>query len=441
MKHGGYNEKHNGFIPLKADYLRRIHEDYKQHMAYLVRQGYLECDGYWVQGVKSKGYRLSDRLALDGYMEQEVTDSILRSTLREQDELQRKERKLSLKPYKHIVDWYLTNDLEIDADGARRWAKNHLDQELMNCNVARAERRAKTDAYNASMWFINKIANKSITELDFSVCEFGGRLHGMFTFHNKELRKFVTYKGQGLVSMDIKNSQPFFSTRLLDTDFWMCSKSSSDRLRLSKINEELYKEIRKEEELYRGITIRKRPEPLTSGGFHTSNFRNSVVGGNIYEAFMSKLHSTLCEQQRIELASRVNDRQAVKREVLRTFYECPTMFTRPFYKPSEVLIGMYPEVFEVFNRIKRNTFFRREQRKQYTLLAKIIQLVESHCVLKGAAKRIAREQPGLPLFTIHDSIVTLDGHQAYVKQVIEEEVNRLVGVTPKLEEERWQMPH
>jgi hypothetical protein len=54
-----------------------------------------------------------------------------------------------------------------------------------------------------------------------------------------------------------------------------------------------------------------------------------------------------------------------------------------------------------------------------------------------ATKRIAKEQPRLPIFTIHGSIATTQGNEDYVKKVLEEELYKSIGYLPKLSTELW----
>jgi hypothetical protein len=50
------------------------------------------------------------------------------------------------------------------------------------------------------------------------------RFHSNLTCMKSIYRNLLTYDGQKLVSIDIKNSQPYLSTKLLDPKFWFCKK-------------------------------------------------------------------------------------------------------------------------------------------------------------------------------------------------------------------------
>jgi hypothetical protein len=437
LKHGGYTEAHNGFVPLKAEYLKLIHESYDEYMTYLVEKGYLECDGRYEVGVKSKGYRLSPIYAGASYIRKEVDDYILRKCIKRQRDKMLSQRSKDLSGYNHITKWYLGNRLEIDQEAARKWANDYLEEELRVCAGMLSDIRSKKEAHKASLWFIDKIATGTIDLLDFTACKFGRRLHGIFTYHNKCLRDFIRYEGRPLVSMDIKNSQPYFSTLLLDRDFWRCEKSTTDRLRLSKIDRDIYKACKEDRGIRAGIMVLESAQTLVQRRASNARFRESVVNGTLYEDFLQALSTNLSQQEQTQLRDRISDRSQVKLEVLKTYYEKPNRLQAPYYRPSQILMSQYPDAFRMFNSIKRNSSFRMEEGKQYTLLAKIIQIVESHCVLKVICGKIAEERPSLPIFTIHDSIVTLQGNEEYVTRVMAEELIRLVGVAPQIRPERW----
>jgi hypothetical protein len=58
-------------------------------------------------------------------------------------------------------------------------------------------------------------------------------------------------------------------------------------------------------------------------------------------------------------------------------------------------------------------------------------------MIQSVAKRISRERPDLPIFTIHDSIATTIGNEEYVKSIVKEEAYRITGLRVKLGMEYW----
>ena len=70
-------------------------------------------------------------------------------------------------------------------------------------------------------------------------------------------------------------------------------------------------------------------------------------------------------------------------------------------------------------------------------MARILQALESDIIVNNASKRIARERPDLPIFTIHDSIATTLGNEDYVATIITEELKNLTDLDVQLGYEYW----
>jgi ubiquinone biosynthesis protein Coq4 len=89
---------------------------------------------------------------------------------------------------------------------------------------------------------------------------------------------------------------------------------------------------------------------------------------------------------------------------------------------------MFPDVYELYSIIKC---------KDSTALPRLLQTIESKLILDHVAKRISKERPLMPIFTIHDSVACPVGHEAYVEEVIREEMEKAIGVIPTLKFEYW----
>jgi hypothetical protein len=89
---------------------------------------------------------------------------------------------------------------------------------------------------------------------------------------------------------------------------------------------------------------------------------------------------------------------------------------------------LFPGVYEVFRLIKMH------HRHNLPIL---FQQLESKLMLEIVAKRICKEYPDIPIFTIHDSIVCPVGMEQYVASIIDIETQKCIGVKPRLEFEYW----
>jgi hypothetical protein len=88
----------------------------------------------------------------------------------------------------------------------------------------------------------------------------------------------------------------------------------------------------------------------------------------------------------------------------------------------------FPDVYQLFSLLKT---------KDKKVLPILLQRIESNEILLNITKRIARERPDLPIYTIHDSIVTTTGNEMYIKGIMEEELAKTIGFPPKLSISHW----
>ncbi len=71
-------------------------------------------------------------------------------------------------------------------------------------------------------------------------------------------------------------------------------------------------------------------------------------------------------------------------------------------------------------------------------LPKVLQHLEADCIIDYTCKKIAKEFPNIPLFTIHDSIITTDSNFDLVNTKVKEYITDYCeGLTPKLKKDDW----
>jgi hypothetical protein len=77
------------------------------------------------------------------------------------------------------------------------------------------------------------------------------------------------------------------------------------------------------------------------------------------------------------------------------------------------------------------------KKKNHAALSHLLQRIESNVIVERSARRIAEEQPNLPIFTVHDSIATTNGNEEYVAQIIKEEIYDYTGANAQIGFEHW----
>ena len=185
----------NGFVQVKADYMRGVFPcktDYPKVRDDLVESGWLVCDGQFIKGEKSFGYKIGEEYGKMRPRKVEVTTPALIKKIH----ARRHDRINALGAvHRHLL--HHLRGLEIDYGAA-------LDALLCGDRYEPSDETA-----------IQLIRDE---EFGFIVCPFG-RVHTNLTNLKSDMRRFLTYRGQSLVNLDIRNSQPLFFAVLLKGNY------------------------------------------------------------------------------------------------------------------------------------------------------------------------------------------------------------------------------
>lgn len=90
---------------------------------------------------------------------------------------------------------------------------------------------------------------------------------------------------------------------------------------------------------------------------------------------------------------------------------------------KRIFIEKFPNVWRVIKQIKKN---------DHKQLAIQLHKLESNLIINTISRRILEERSSLPLYTLHDCILTNRENIDYVSQVIFDESKKLYGIAPKL---------
>lgn len=312
------------------------------------------------------------------------------------------------------------------------------------------------------------------------------RLHTNVTNLKKDFRKLLRYQdSQGnrhcLVGVDIKNSQPYMSLILFDDRFYRLLLGERFNKADFFLGQSYFKETH------------KRLKSVLDCGF-LENFRsklknqdvldyiNLVSNGMFYDKMLEYHGNDILENQKAntqrligELTARTiteyfdcsakeKRRKANKRKVLFPYLsdllaivenkqptrdDVKTMIFLTFFSknrfkgdmpgayPKEIFRKRFPTVSELFEKIKSGSYKINGEEKGHNLLAVLLQQIESYLVLKCITYSFARDRnQNLPMFTIHDSILTIKGEHEYVRNKMERSLFEYTGQQPTLEYER-----
>jgi len=401
-------DKNEGFVNVNATKLQsRIH-NYKQYLDHLVEHQFILTDGIYIKGEKSRGYLISGYGISDSTSIRSIpiTDYVVKKNRRKLINKYNESLKRTSEQYNYLTKWF-NEHLKIDYEQA---SKKILELYPPYKRPIGGKKKGEASRYTKIL-----IASQALYKLHkqhfyYQVDENVNRFHSNLTNFKKELRNHITYNGNKLVNVDIKNSQPLFSLILFKPEFYN-PKSLHNIYQYSHI-------FNLTPSLSPGIFSFMLEECLQSiDKHHVKEYFDMVNSGDFYKCISDKMYPRSTFNKKL-----------VKVMVLTVFFSDNRFIAQREAKDKKAFKTHFPEVYKVFSLIKK---------KDKRILARILQSIESNIIINKVTKRISMEQPELPIFTIHDSVATIQGYEDYVANVITEEVKNLTDLDVKLGYEYW----
>ncbi|NEM99327.1 hypothetical protein [Pontibacter burrus] len=315
------------------------------------------------------------------------------------------------------------------------------------------------------------------------------RLHSNLTNLKSEIRHFLTYDGKKLVSVDVNNAQPLLSKALFKIDFLADPSTNLNEIiptdakeqeqelgmddtsdgeeQLENINVDYHFETadlavaekslaveRREREFFHLSTV--APEihtilsiPITKksklhkGEKPQTTYLTDIINSLIMFEENSNDYNNVDIVQFFELASagilyeefarlmqeagyEYSSRKHAKLALLLALFTSNSFINSVEAAPKRMFKGIFPSVYRHF------TLFKRQDK---SILARLLQSIESWLILEQISERLSNEYPDVPIFTVHDSILTTEGNEELVKLIMEEEIEKYLGLKPTLKVE------
>jgi hypothetical protein len=154
-------------------------------------------------------------------------------------------------------------------------------------------------------------------------------------------------------------------------------------------------------------------------------YKNLTSSGYMYENIMDMV--------KIKTGKAI-ERKKAKEMVFTVFFSKNDFFDTGAAWLKRLFAAEYPCVYGLFELAK--TEFDGADEKQHGRLACLLQSIESEIILNKVCKRVWKEgKQQIPIFTIHDSVVTTVEHKNIVEKIMDEELTECIGVSPKLDAE------
>ena len=434
----------DGFVPLSSKALQDAIRDYKDYLTYGVDSGLFASDNSYLKGKKCKGYKLLYKTT-GGLKEYTVSDFILKKHYGNHIIKQKK----SIRGYEFLERWF-SNGLSIDREAALAFLKEELELKTEHSDLRDSKpiynpfalasdgSRGTYELHYKDPLLQFQQGNLSLLKMQeqqFScTISENKRFHSILTNMRSVLRNFLTFNGERLVSIDVKNSQPYLINLLLQPDFWCGRNSKKTDFLLSESEKEPkyfsvkeYLETTTNHQLTTKIDIDSLAISKEVSYFMLLEISNSLVKTS-FDTYIEKVlkggfYETLQEAFKEQLGYTIKDRKEVKSAVFQLLFTPNRFYGQKQAEPKRLFAQIYPEVYAVLKAIKK---------EDATLLPRLLQQIESHVILKVVAKLMQKLHPKVPIFTIHDSIVTTASNQLLVEQVMRDAFTNTVGFSPKL---------
>ena len=314
----------------------------------------------------------------------------------------------------HLTKWLNPELLTIDYNNAI----NHAN---LNYSGKRNTRKR-----NKRIFSIESIHNKSWS---YSREGKDDRLHSILTSLPKDLRCYIKYNNESLIAYDIKNSQPFIYTAILNqlinpnVNLINCYINNSNHMLYTSIMSDLFRETLNSEEIQSFII------QVLDGTFYEEYgkllYLEGLLSKDVCNHYYLTTPTKYSDSWRIELKKFEGLRKASKYVVLQTLYSSDKCHS----KEIKVFKKYFPEVFMTTQFIKKG--------REKNFFPILMQNIEANCLLDYCTKKIAEKHPEMPLFTIHDSIITTSEYQSILKTEFKKYLKLYFGLNPMLEAESW----
>lgn len=428
-------QRRRGFASLNASRLQKFLRNYRAYLDYLVATHVLEEDPRYSNGRYCRAFRFAApyrRPAPGGGPGQLVTVSKLWLLRALQVQRQQPGTVTAEKSAQHagLLGWLdpRTTPLRIDAAAARAAAEALYHQrqqtpepKLTRRGVAYQRPRYKDAAlqYRQDLLYVGRLEERDLRP----GFDRQGRLYTALAGMSKRMRQYVSAENYGqLVSLDIRNSQPFICNLLLQSAFLLPPEAvPPERLTLVSHGGEASRQLLQHDP---GLVERLR-RLLANAPPDVAEFGAWTSGGQFYERLQAALAAA--EPERVQPRSR----EALKGLLLGILYgrldhQLPAGLVREDTArraARQVFATALPTVSAVLDEYKRH---------RHELLPLLLQTLEAELVLGVVAQRISLLHSNIPLFSIHDALVTPSEHADQIEALMRQELKRAVGYEPQI---------
>ena len=418
------NKKYDGKVPINAQILQKKIRNYSDYLNYLIENKILETDNNPIIGEKSKWYWFTKLYNVKPKLYTVKGFKIKKIMIIEKKEIG------ELKDYIHLSKWF-NSSLTIDRISALSYTES-----IYNINMQNAEKRTKRNVKSKAISKVIRSNSTSVTSIEminsqnyfFNQDHTGNRIHTNLSNLKSELRNYLTYDNKQLVCVDIKNSQPYFSLALLNPDFYLSNNNPINIYNLKSQKEEFntspHSHIKQSNRSIIHYMLVKTPSNTINQLSNEKEFNlytQLVTSGELYEYFGEKFNQ--------KYNFRLGNRDVIKKKIFLILYSDEnTLNFDIVIKCRKLFEELFPTVNKIFRLIKE---------EHHQALAILLQNIESAFILDIVTKDFAIHFPKIPIYTIHDSISTLEGYENIIRDLIYSKSLKFIDCSPTVHIDYW----
>ncbi len=380
----------------------RKRKDYTAMVGVLLESGVIQRHGKYIPRVRSRKYRVNPSLTSGPSVTHEIVgrpaDTLRRagwkrSPLAELSLVRRCPADVHASQVEtlRLLQMSPAAYLEIEPDA-------HACYQMMLVNL----REMRHEDYMPSGWLLQE--------------DKYGRLHSPVTRLWSWFKQYLSLDGESLAGIDIKNSQPFFASRLFDRivsaldraarfplatlqTIWLASEHAGIAKALSADGDD--------SGMLLAYLKARRPEWTVEHSqairAELSAYQAAVESGTLYEQIV--------KARGLEVTPKT--RKKIKKALIAAFFDLP----REDNDTWDSFATVYPLLAQEINLLKSATYEPVNPRyKPFAVLAHLLQMIESKYVYQAVCPALMAA--GMKFVTIHDCFMVKKSQQAMAKDVI-----------------------
>ncbi len=410
----------NGFVFLNAEILQRQYHNYKVYFDFLIEKAFIEFKTYSIKKKVSKSYKIiKPKTRHFKFVKYDPESFFFKRNLKKGNDARVKKADKSCK---HLTKWLCPEYLSVDYDNAVDYVNT-----VKMKDSKKYQRRWIIEMINEGCIYYQRQGKDN-------------RLHSILTNIPKDLRPFLKYKNQSLVSLDIKTSQPYIFSGLLKLIFIDRDDTHIDKYLSTVIKKDIRKVIK---DTIHTVMIKESLKSLDIKEIEDFIFLienkdiYSHIGANFSEEFLYSIQTPIGisdkfykKNLRISITETFDTLRDYSKTLMLEFLYCSipkdeTKFKDRYKELKRILPNKISELAEKLKSEDKSIF------------PIFLQNIEAYLLIDHITKGIALKNPEIPMFTIHDSIATTHEYASLIKEELTNHLFEFNGVKPQITIEEW----